>query len=107
MANGAYKWLSAMLATCPATSQNEPLSEKEFTKLLNKVESEFVTRNSNVAGIAENLANYHVYYGDANLVNTEIERYRQVTPADIQRVAKTYLKPENRVVLHYLPKSAQ
>jgi predicted Zn-dependent peptidase len=90
-----------------AKMQNEPLSEKEFTKLLNKVESEFVTRNSNVAGIAENLANYHVYYGDANLVNTEIERYRQVTPADIQRVAKTYLKPENRVVLHYLPKSAQ
>jgi predicted Zn-dependent peptidase len=60
-----------------------------------------------VAGIAENLANYHVYYGDANLINTEIERFRTVTPADIQRVAQTYLKPENRVVLHYLPKSAQ
>lgn len=90
-----------------AKMQKEPLSDKEFTKLLNKVESEFVSRNSGVAGIAENLANYHVYYGDANLINTEIERFRAVTPADLQRVAKTYLKPENRVVLHYLPKSAQ
>jgi len=109
LANGATT-TGALMTTMEdeiAKMQNEPLSEKEFTKLLNKVESEFVTRNSNVAGIAENLANYHVYYGDANLVNTEIERYRQVTPADIQRVAKTYLKPENRVVLHYLPKSAQ
>jgi zinc protease len=90
-----------------AKMQQAPLSEKEFTKLLNKVESDFVSRNSGVAGIAENLANYHVYYGDANLINTEIERFRTVTPADLQRVAQTYLKPENRVVLHYLPKSAQ
>jgi zinc protease len=90
-----------------AKMQQEPLSEKEFTKLLNKVESDYVNRNSGVAGIAENLANYHVYYGDANLINTEIERFRTVTPADLQRVAQTYLRPENRVVLHYLPKSAQ
>lgn len=109
LANGATT-TGALMTTMEdeiAKMQSEPLSEKEFTKLLNKVESEFVSRNSGVAGIAENLANYHVYYGDANLINTEIERYRQVTPADIQRVAQTYLKPENRVVLHYLPKSAQ
>ncbi|MEY2971261.1 MAG: hypothetical protein RL738_102 [Bacteroidota bacterium] len=109
LANGATT-TGALMTTMEdeiAKMQNEPLNEKEFTKLLNKVESEFVSRNSGVAGIAENLANYHVYYGDANLINTEIERYRQVTPADIQRVAQTYLKPENRVVLHYLPKSAQ
>ncbi|MGA1381358.1 MAG: M16 family metallopeptidase, partial [Schleiferiaceae bacterium] len=94
LANGATT-TGALMTTMEdeiAKMQSEPLSEKEFTKLLNKVESEFVSRNSGVAGIAENLANYHVYYGDANLINTEIERYRQVTPVDIQRVAQTYLK---------------
>ncbi len=109
LANGATS-TGTLLTTMEeeiAKMQQEPLSEKEFTKLLNKVESDFVNRNSGVAGIAENLANYHVYYGDANLINTEIERFRTVTPADLQRVAQTYLKPEHRVVLHYLPKSAQ
>jgi zinc protease len=57
-----------------------------------------------MAGIAENLANYQVYYKDANLINTEIDRYMKVTPADLKRVAEKYLTRENRVVLIYLPK---
>jgi predicted Zn-dependent peptidase len=60
-----------------------------------------------MAGIAENLANYHVYFKDANLINTEIDRYMKVTPDDLKRVARQYLTPENRVVLTYLPKSQQ
>ena len=78
--------------------------DAEFQKLRNKVENDFVTGNSTMAGIAENLANYYVYFKDANLINTEIERYLKVTPADLKRVANKYLIPENRVVLTYLPK---
>ena len=58
-------------------------------------------------GIANALADYHVYFGDANLINTEIERYMKVTKEDIRDAAKKYLTPENRVVLYYLPKSAE
>lgn len=87
--------------------KTEPLSDKEFQKLRNQVESQFVQQNSTVAGRAENLANYHVYFKDANLINTELERYMKVTKEDIQRVAKEYMTKNNRVVLHYLPKSAQ
>ena len=43
-------------------------------------------------GIAENLANYEMYYGDANLINTEIDNYHAVTREDIQRVAKKYCR---------------
>ena len=84
--------------------KTEEVSDLEFKKLQNKVESDFVTGNSTMAGIAENLANYHVYFGNANLINTEIERYLKVTPADLKRVANKYLNKENRVVLYYLPK---
>ncbi len=87
--------------------KNELISEKEFQKLRNQIENDFISGNSRVAGIAESLANYHMYYGDANLINTEIERYMKVTREDIQRVANKYLTKENRVVLYYLPKSAQ
>ena len=87
--------------------KNELISEKEFQKLQNQVENQFVRQNGSVQGLAENLANYHVYFGSADLVNTELERYREVTREDIQRVAKQYLTKDNRVVLTYLSKSAQ
>ena len=85
--------------------QKELISDREFQKVLNQIESNFVTSNARVAGIAESLANYHMYFGDANLINTEIERFRKVTKEDIRRVAQKYLTPQNRVVLHYLPKA--
>jgi predicted Zn-dependent peptidase len=85
----------------------EMISEKEFQKVRNQVESQFVQQNSSMVGIAEQLANYHVYFKDANLINTEISRYNKVTREDLQRVAKKYLTKENRVSLFYLPKSAQ
>ena len=83
------------------------ITEREFQKIQNQIESDFIAGNARVAGIAESLANYHVYFGDANLINTEIDKFRKVTREDIKRVANKYLTKENRVVLHYLPKSAQ
>ena len=83
----------------------ELISEAEFKKVRNQIENDFVSSNSSMAGIAESLADYHTYYGDADLINTEINRYMSVTREDILKVAKKYLTLENRVVLYYLPKS--
>ncbi|MEL6863760.1 MAG: pitrilysin family protein [Bacteroidota bacterium] len=85
-------------------AQNELISEREFQKLRNQIESDFITSNSTIAGIAESLADYYMYFGDSNLINTEIDRYLEVTRADIQRVAKEYFHRDNRVTLYYLPK---
>jgi zinc protease len=89
--------------------KTELISDKEFQKIRNQVENDFVTRNSSVAGIAESLANYHMYFGDANLINTEIEKYMAVTKEDIMNAAKKYYNPENRVVLYFMndPKLSQ
>jgi len=87
--------------------QDQLISEREFQKVRNQIESDYVQKNSSMIGIAEQLADYHVYYGDAGLINTELDRFMKITREDLQRVAKKYLIKQNRVVLHYLPKSAQ
>ncbi len=85
--------------------QNTLISDFEFQKLRNMIESDFISSNSTMAGIAESLADYYVYQNDTELINTELERYMAVTKEDIQRVAKLYFAPTNRVVLYYLPKT--
>ena len=84
--------------------QNELISENEFQKVRNMLENDFLGNFRSMIGIAENLANYEMYFGDANLINTELDRYLKVSREDIQRVAKKYFMPSNRVVLYYLPK---
>jgi len=83
-------------------AKTEPVSDREYQKLRNQIENQFVSSNSTMAGIAETLANYHMYLGEANLINTEIDRYLAVTKEDIMEAAKKYYTPENRVVLYFL-----
>jgi len=84
--------------------KTELVTDREFQKVRNQIQTSFVTRNSTMAGIAESLSNYEVYFGDANLINTEIDRYNKVTREDVMNVAKKFLNKDNRVVLYYVPK---
>ncbi|NBW28421.1 MAG: insulinase family protein [Flavobacteriaceae bacterium] len=83
--------------------QTELLTDKEMQKLKNIYENNYVNSNSNVEGIAENLASYYLLYGDINLINTEIEMYRSITAQEIRDVAKKYLNPNQRLLLDYIP----
>jgi zinc protease len=83
--------------------QTELISERDYQKLQNQFENDFVNSNSSVEGIANSLARYNVLFGDTNLINTEIDIYRSITREDIQAVAKKYLNPNQRLILEYLP----
>ncbi len=83
------------------------ISDREFQKLQNQFETEFYTRNATMEGIALSLADYHTFFGSASVINSEFDKYKAVTKADLTRVARLYLKPENRLVLYYLSKSQQ
>ncbi|NNK28516.1 MAG: insulinase family protein [Flavobacteriaceae bacterium] len=87
--------------------QNELISEKDYQKLQNKFENQFVNSNSSIAGIANSLARYFMLYKDVNLINNQIDIYRSITREEIQNVAKKYLNPNQRIELEYLPKEKE
>jgi len=85
----------------------EGISEDDFQKLRAQVENAVVNQYASVAGIAESLAEAKIFFGNANEINNEMEKYNRVTREDIQCVATRYFGKDGRVVLHYLPKSAR
>ncbi|WP_394748412.1 M16 family metallopeptidase [Spongiimicrobium salis] len=87
-----------------AKMQNELISEKDYQKLQNKFENQFVNSNSSVQGIAGSLATNYMLYGDTALINKTIDIYRSITREEIKEVANKYLKSNQRVLIDYLPK---
>ena len=83
--------------------QTELISERDFQKLQNVYENQYVNSNTSIEGIAENLATYYLLYGDINLINTEIDMYRSITREEIREVAKKYLNQNQRLILDYVP----
>ena len=84
--------------------QKSLISEKDYQKLQNKFENNFVNSNASISGIANSLAKYYMLYEDVNLINNEINIYRSITREEIQKVAQKYLNPNQRLILEYLPK---
>ncbi|MDG1285514.1 MAG: insulinase family protein, partial [Flavobacteriaceae bacterium] len=88
-----------------AKLQSELISERDYQKIQNKFENNFVSSNSSIEGIANSLARYYMLYGDVNLINNEIDIYRSITREEIKMVANKYLNANQRLVLEYLPES--
>ncbi|RBQ10355.1 M16 family metallopeptidase [Pedobacter miscanthi] len=85
--------------------QTDLISESDYKKLQNKFENNYVSANSKMIGIAENLADGYTFHDkDTNDINKELEVIRSITREEIRDVAKKYLNKNQRVVLYYLPK---
>jgi len=83
--------------------QTELISEREYEKLQNQIEANFVAQNSNMEGIALSLADNYTFYKDTNLINKAIDHYRAITREDIREAARKYLDKKQRLDLNYLP----
>jgi len=84
--------------------QNGDFEERELEKVKNQMEFYVTHQLTELFNKAFYLA-YYAQLGDANLINTELDRYFEVSKADIIRVAQTYLKPQRMNVLQYLPEA--
>lgn len=81
----------------------EEVEQIELQKVKNRVESNLVFSEVSTLSKAMNLAFYELI-GNTNLINEETILYQQITPKDIERVAKTLLQKENCSVLRYVAK---
>ncbi len=82
------------------------VTEQELQRVRASARRLDVSMRESVLNRALTLADSAVLYNDPNRVNTLSAQLVAVRLADVQRVARTYLKPTNRVVMHTTPGAA-
>jgi len=85
---------------------SEGVSARELEKAKNQIHAAFVFGLQSNMARSQYLAEFELYYGDANLLKLELDHYLSVSEGDIKRVAETYFKPSQRTVLDVLPGEA-
>ena len=82
------------------------VAERELQKAKNRTSAAFVFGLQSNMARSQRLAEYELYWGDANLLKLELDHYLAVTADDIKRVAGQYFDSSNRTVLDVLPGQA-
>jgi predicted Zn-dependent peptidase len=81
--------------------RREAANTEELEKLKNKYEANDSMEKTDYQHRAAQLA-YFEMYGDATMIDHEVEHYRAVTPEQLKAACKKYLTKKNSCVLHYL-----
>jgi predicted Zn-dependent peptidase len=82
------------------------VTERELQKAKNRMSAAFVFGLQSNMQRSQHLAEFELYWGDANLLKLELDHYLAVTVDDIKRVAGTYFAAANRTVLDVMPGEA-
>jgi zinc protease len=86
-----------------AAAHAAPVTEQELQRVHTSARRSAVSLRERVLNRAIALADNAVLYDDPNRINTRFEQLAAVTAADVQRVARIYLRTPNRIVMHTLP----
>jgi zinc protease len=86
--------------------RTEPVSDRELQRAKNQFARDYILGRESVQEKASHLAHAVVLHkGDITTADGEFDIFQGITAADVQRVARTYFTPENRLVLTILPKA--
>ena len=80
--------------------KTQKISEQELQKIKNKTESMLAFEDISLMNRANSLANYELL-GDANLMNTELEKYQAVTREEIMEESNLVFIEDNCSTLYY------
>ncbi len=84
--------------------KDDLVPEAELEKAKNQTLRDFILSRQTAQSRAEELGYAAVVLKDPELVDTELKRFLEVTPQDIQRVARKYFVAENKTVVEVYPK---
>jgi predicted Zn-dependent peptidase len=98
--------LEKLLAEEIRRVQTAPVSDAELSKVRMQLSRQRAQQLYSTRARANALGHFAVYYNDPSLINNVWNNYRQVTTADLQRVAQKYFRESNRTVVTTMPKSA-
>jgi len=83
---------------------DEPVTDDELARARALIEASELGALSRVEEVADRLSMYAALFDRPELVNEQLGRYLAVSAQDIQAVARAVFRPDNRVVLTYVPR---
>ena len=78
--------------------KNEPVEQRELTKILNQLDASLIRSLSSNSGLAAQLAYYEAIAGSWRYLLDVREKVAMITPEDVMRVARKYFTRSNRTV---------
>ncbi len=81
----------------------EPISGHELQRAKNQFARDYILGRESDQQKASQLAHAVVIHNDIKTADGEFDIFQGITAADVQRIARTYFTPENRLVITILP----
>jgi zinc protease len=92
-----------LMSTIEKVADDPPTAE-EVERVKTRILKQFELQMTNTQSVALNLSDW-ASMGDWRLLFVTRDRIKNVTPDDVLRVAKTYLKESNRTLAEFIPTS--
>jgi len=85
---------------------SRPPTADEVDAAVRRLRASWARSLERVSGKANQIGTYELVFGDHRALGRVLDEWKAVTPADVQRVVATYLRPDNRTIVELEPLSA-
>ena len=78
----------------------------DVARAVTLIQAEYITALQSASERADRLSMFATYFGNPDLINTQVSRYTSVTAADVNAFVRERLGEDNRASLLYVPREA-